>query len=90
MDNPFRYGDIVEGEYFTNRTAELADLMLDMRSGQNVILISPRRFGKTSLVRKAASALRDEGLLVAELNARRKQYEYYRNKLLTFKEKEDN
>lgn len=23
MDNPFRYGDIVEGEYFTNRTAEL-------------------------------------------------------------------
>lgn len=62
MDNPFRYGDIVEGDYFTNRSTELNDLKSELESGQNVILISPRRFGKSSLVKRALSDLRSRVL----------------------------
>ncbi len=62
---PFRFGEIVEGEYFVGRQAELRALEADLRRGQNVVLISPRRFGKTSLVLRAVEALRLEGVLVA-------------------------
>ena len=40
--NPFRYGDIVTGNLFTDRQDELAALETDVRSGQNVVLLSPR------------------------------------------------
>jgi len=42
--NPFRYGDVVTGSFFTDRQDELARLETDIRSGQNVVLLSPRRF----------------------------------------------
>ncbi|HEY8738185.1 MAG TPA: ATP-binding protein [Candidatus Dormibacteraeota bacterium] len=66
--NPFRYGDIVEEEYFTDRSGELESLKSDIRSGQNVVIISPRRFGKSSLVQQATSELRSEGILSATLD----------------------
>jgi hypothetical protein len=47
---PFRFGDVATGEHFTNRTAELKELVGDLRSGQSVLVISPRRYGKTSLI----------------------------------------
>jgi len=50
------------------REQELAELQLDMRSGQNVVLVSPRRFGKTSLVLIVAERLRAQGVLVAYLD----------------------
>ena len=62
VDNPFRYGDIVEGQYFTNRFQELAELKGDLQSGQNVIVISPRRFGKSSLVKRALREVRSSVL----------------------------
>ncbi len=65
MENPFRYGEIVSGSFFTDRDAELAALVSDARSGQNVVIISPRRFGKTSLVLSARQRLTSEGILVA-------------------------
>lgn len=68
MENPFRYGDVATGAYFTNRTAELAELEGDIRSGQNVVIISPRRYGKTSLVHSAIERLRQEGVLIAYLD----------------------
>jgi uncharacterized protein len=63
--NPFRYGDVVTGSLFTDRQDELAALETDIRSGQNVVLLSPRRFGKTSLVTAAIQQLRSEDILVA-------------------------
>ena len=45
MENPFRYGEIVSGSFFTDREHELADLVSDALSGQNVVIISPRRYG---------------------------------------------
>ncbi len=68
MENPFAYGIIATGQYFTDRERELAELKLDIRSGQNVVIISPRRYGKTSLVYRAMEELRREGLLIAYLD----------------------
>lgn len=53
MRNPFKFGTIVEGEYFTDRVNELAAICTTMDSENHLILISPRRFGKSSLVHKA-------------------------------------
>ena len=62
---PFRFGEIVEGEYFTDRDAEGRALKEDIHHGLNVVLISPRRLGKTSLVLHVIHELRREGALVA-------------------------
>lgn len=68
MDNPFRYGELVTGDHFTNRTEELAELEQDLRSGQNVVVMSPRRLGKTSLILTVIARLRKQGVLVAYLD----------------------
>ncbi len=64
--NPFLFGALATGDAFTDRVAELNALALDMRSGQDVALVGPRRTGKSSLVRRAADEVRAEGVLVAE------------------------
>jgi AAA+ ATPase superfamily predicted ATPase len=66
--NPFRYGAVARGEYFTNRESELRALLGDVRGGQDIVIFSPRRFGKTSLVTRAIEHLREEGTLVAYLD----------------------
>lgn len=68
MENPFHYGEVVTGTYFTNRKAELAELAADIHNGQNLVIISPRRYGKTSLVFQALGSLKQEGILVAYLD----------------------
>ena len=55
MKNPFKFGTIVEGEYFTDRTEELESIKQLLNSDNHLILISPRRFGKSSLVKKAVT-----------------------------------
>ena len=52
MENPFNYTGVVTGKAFCNRKKELADLLRLMRAGQNVLLYSHRRYGKTSLVQR--------------------------------------
>jgi hypothetical protein len=49
-ENPFRYGTVVTGEYFTNREEEIKEISNELISGQSIILISPRRYGKTSII----------------------------------------
>ena len=48
--NPFKFGTIVEGDFFTDRVAETALLKQKLDSENHIVLISPRRFGKSSLV----------------------------------------
>ncbi len=55
--NPFHYGTPVEGDQFTGREQELAALTGRMRDGINVVLLSPRRYGKTSLLLRAEAQL---------------------------------
>ncbi|MDQ2724309.1 MAG: ATP-binding protein [Actinomycetota bacterium] len=57
MVNPFHYGTPAEGAHFTGRTEELDALTSRMANGINVVLLSPRRYGKTSLHRTAQARL---------------------------------
>lgn len=52
MENPFVFGKSVEGNYFTDRAEETKRLESNLTHGINTVLISPRRWGKTSLVKK--------------------------------------
>ena len=54
-NNPFAFGKAVEGEYFTDRIEDSKRLSANLSNGINTILISPRRWGKTSLVKKVIS-----------------------------------
>lgn len=65
MENPFKFGAIVEGNYFTDRVQEVAYIKQYIESPNHLILISPRRFGKSSLVQKA---LRESGRTYLSLN----------------------
>ena len=53
MENPFKFGSLVDAPYFTDRVKELEYLVQFLKSENHLILISPRRFGKSSLVKKA-------------------------------------
>ena len=66
--NPFTYGDLVSDEQFTDRADELGQLKADLRNGQNVAVIAPRRYGKSSLVKAVLSDLLAEGILVVEVD----------------------
>ncbi|HEY6290713.1 MAG TPA: hypothetical protein VI455_04015 [Terriglobia bacterium] len=49
-ENPFVFGEVVSETAFVNRTEEVEQLVRDLADGQKVFLLSPRRFGKSSLV----------------------------------------
>lgn len=51
--NPFKFGTIVQGEFFTVRIEELEHVRQLLDSENHLVLISPRRFGKSSLIAKA-------------------------------------
>jgi len=55
--NPFKFGSIVDGPYFTNRVTELQQIKTLLQSKNHLILISPRRYGKTSLMLKVVKTL---------------------------------
>ena len=63
MKNPFVYGEEVTGEAFWNRGNEIKELTQDIKNGQNVIIFSTRRYGKTSLIKNALEKVRREGVL---------------------------
>ena len=67
MENPFVYGEIVPREAFADRDDELDRLVADLTAAQKVFLISPRRYGKSSLVRQALGTLSRQGALTVEL-----------------------
>ncbi len=67
MENPFVYGEVVPSGAFVNRIAELERLTRDLSAGQKVFLISPRRYGKSSLIRQALSTVSKRGALTVEV-----------------------
>jgi uncharacterized protein len=66
--NPFKFGDLALDEAFTDREQELGELKSDILNGQNVVIFAPRRYGKSSLVWKAAQELTGEGVLLAQVD----------------------
>ncbi|HET7698348.1 MAG TPA: hypothetical protein VFK57_21710 [Vicinamibacterales bacterium] len=65
--NPFVYGEVVTAAAFADRDEERARLTSDLAEGQKVFLISPRRYGKSSLIRDVMKGLAGRGLLTAEV-----------------------
>lgn len=59
-NNPFEFGVVVTGKYFTNRKTERERLIRNFQNRTNTILISPRRWGKSSLVQEVASDMAKE------------------------------
>ena len=66
MENkPFVFGVATSGDNFTDRKKETARLLSNFRHGVNTVLISPRRWGKTSLVRKVCRLAQSDRAAVA-------------------------
>ena len=79
MDKAFIYGMSVEGKNFTDRELETKRLQLNFENGMNSILISPRRIGKTSLVKKVKSLTENQERIVVfmDIYKCRSEYEFY-------------
>ena len=60
MEAPFIFGRIATDENFTDRDQEIKHLVNNFESLINTIIISPRRWGKSSLVHKASSIAMQE------------------------------
>lgn len=69
MDNkPFIFGVATSGDNFTDRKSETARLLANFKHGINSVLISPRRWGKTSLVQKVCNLAKSDDLKVVYLD----------------------
>src|SRR5436190_20009512 len=67
MQNPFVYGEVVPTAAFVDRVDELDRLIGDLAAAQKIFLISPRRYGKSSLIRQALAAMSRRGALVVSV-----------------------
>jgi hypothetical protein len=65
--NPFVYGEVVTSAAFADRDDERLRLGRDLAEGQKVFLISPRRYGKSSLIRDVMKGLSAKGILTVEV-----------------------
>src|SRR5687768_5350004 len=65
--NPFVYGEIVTTGAFADREMERDRLTSDLAAGQKIFLISPRRYGKSSLIRDAMRRLARDRVLTVEV-----------------------
>ena len=57
---PFNFGKIVKGPDFTNREKETSFLISRLNAGTNCMLISPRRWGKSSLVQHTSQKMKKQ------------------------------
>ena len=81
MKMPFIYGVAAEEKYFTDREKETKRLLLNFENGLNTIIISPRRWGKTSLVNKVAELMTEnQQICIVRMDAFsvRTQEDFYR------------
>ena len=79
-ENPFVCGKAVEGSCFTNRTKDTEHLEANLTHGINTILISPRRWGKTSLVKKVMANIisPDIKIIYIDVFSCKSEYDFYK------------
>lgn len=81
MKTPFTFGKIAQDNDFTDRENETKRLVSNFNSSVNTILISPRRWGKSSLVLKAAGAVKEKNKKIRfcfiDLNNVRTEEQFY-------------
>ena len=79
IENPFVFGKAAEGTYFTDRTEDAKRLHANLTHGINTILISPRRWGKTSLVKKVIADINRPDIkpVFIDIFQCKSEYEFY-------------
>ena len=79
QENPFVFGKAAEGTYFTDRTEDARRLTANLTHGINTILISPRRWGKTSLVKKVIAEIDSATIrpVFIDIFQCKSEYEFY-------------
>lgn len=79
MDKAFIFGVSVSGENFTDRVKETRRIKTNFESGVNTILISPRRIGKTSLVKRVCENITDSKIktIYIDIYDCRDEYDFY-------------
>ncbi len=68
MANPFLFGKTVSKASFTDRESETKQLLSNVKSGINTIIVSPRRYGKTSLIKNLASVNKDSKIIFVHID----------------------
>lgn len=58
--HPFKFGKLAEGVHFVDREKERLRLKSNVLTGVNTILLSPRRYGKSSLVQQVSEDLKKD------------------------------
>lgn len=80
LRNPFVYQGYVSPVYFCNRTEETAELIANLQNGRNTVLISPRRIGKTGLIKNAFYRIleqeKDAKCLYIDIFATKNQHDF--------------
>jgi uncharacterized protein len=68
MQTPFNFGRTVKNDSFTNREAEIKKLISNFENKINTIIISPRRWGKSSLVEKVGGLVKSKTIRIVKLD----------------------
>ena len=68
MPNPFLFGKIVTDKHFCNREEERQLLADNLLGGQSIVVISPRRMGKSSLLAVVSSSLETKGMVCGRID----------------------
>lgn len=79
MEQPFIFGVPAEDSHFIGREKEIARLESNFNYGVNTVLMSPRRWGKTSLVKRVARSEKVEDSIIIQMDifACRSEYDFY-------------
>ena len=80
LRNPFVYQGYVSPTYFCDRTEETEELISNLQNGRNTVLISPRRIGKTGLIKNAfhhiMQADKDARCIYIDIFATKNQHDF--------------
>ena len=68
MQTPFNFGRTVKNDSFTNREQELKKLASNFENQINTIILSPRRWGKSSLVDKVTTQIKQKNIRVVKID----------------------
>jgi hypothetical protein len=66
--NPFSFGGLAKDDDFADREKEVEELTADGINGQDVVVLAPRRIGKSSLVGAVMTELVATDILVADID----------------------
>lgn len=80
LRNPFVYQGYAGPLYFCDRTQETEEIIANLQNGRNTVLISPRRIGKTGLIKNAFHHIteqeKDSKCLYIDIFATKNQHDF--------------